>query len=156
MAKRPDDSALREMAAQTGMTFKRMAHELAVDPKTARRWCRDAGINECGTKKRVDETILASGDTKVLEIVTETPEAVTNEPLPPLPLVSQEQESITDIIVKIDHFKYFQIKAGVPKKKGDNYRLYSPGRKRFSEKVVVNKTIDRVAHQACAVQRKCQ
>ena len=98
MAKRPDENTLRDMAARPGMTFRKMAHELAVDPKTARRWCRDAGINECGTKNRDDETITVSGDTKGPEIVTKSPEGVTGESIPP---VIQEQESIVDIIVKL-------------------------------------------------------
>lgn len=47
-SKKPSDDNLREMASRPKMTFARMARELQVDRKTARRWCLDIGIDKCG------------------------------------------------------------------------------------------------------------
>lgn len=46
---RPSEAILLEMAMQSKMTFARMARELGKDRKTVRQWCRDAGINKCGS-----------------------------------------------------------------------------------------------------------
>jgi hypothetical protein len=50
-SKHPGEDVLREMASRPGMTFAKMARELAVDRKTVRRGCRDIGIDECGAVK---------------------------------------------------------------------------------------------------------
>ena len=100
---RPSDELLREMASQSKMTFARMARELAVDRKTIRRWCRDAGIEKCGIKR--DDGSQGVGVTQLGETVaaippveesdkpeTETPGMVTYLPQP----VTDLPQPVTD------------------------------------------------------------
>lgn len=51
---RPSDTILREMARQPKMTFAKMARELGKDRKTIRSWCREAGIEKCGSVSSVE------------------------------------------------------------------------------------------------------
>lgn len=78
---RPSDGVLQNMATQPKMTFSRMARELAVDRKTARRWCRDAGINECRPAGGVTEKPESNIETLENETNTDKPiaEAILRE-----------------------------------------------------------------------------
>lgn len=75
ISERPSDDVLRDMSKQPKMTFARMARELAVDRKTVRRWCRDAGIEKCGS----DAT---ENDKKTTENVSGMNNPIANAVLP--------------------------------------------------------------------------
>lgn len=136
---RPSDELLREMASQSKMTFARMARELAVDRKTIRRWCRDAGIEKCGVKRddgsqgvgvtQLGETVAAippveendKTETETPGMVTDLPQPVTDKPEADTPIPAGEdllqtiqarQAWLTEFLVGI-HERLLVIERGI-------------------------------------------
>lgn len=104
---KPDDNILRDMAIQPKMTFARMARELAVDRKTVRRWCRDAGIEECGSAASVNETSERVNDkaknvTREPESVTKIPEIDTDKPFAETTLPGDDQPNTDSIMATLE------------------------------------------------------